>query len=437
MLLYKIIIDVRIEGDLFMEQIQLYKKQGYSTFIILAVALLTAIGGEVKLIPYVDVPFRLGLGSVIFLLAILIQKIPIIKTGIITSITVVVFRVILDLFLTNKSIQGSFIEHLPASFFYIMFAILLHFLNVEKYKLRPIFLGFATSLIAITSNFIERIITTLFVSEITFAFKNFLLLVVIDVVRCYFVVGLYSSITLAEQRKRVQQILNIGSSLFVETLYLKKQFDQIEKITANSFSLYKQLKSQNSTLSANALLIAQEIHEVKKDSQRIYAGLTKLVTKELLDAYLISDLLQYVKEANERYSELLKKEISIDFTLNGDFYTHEHVSLLAIMNNLVANAVEAIPNEGVIRLSFITTNKEVTITVEDSGIGIPQDVIPVVFDPGYTSKFSKSGVPSTGIGLSHVQTIVTNLEGSVSVESDKGTKFTIKIPTNKLRQGGK
>src|SRR5690606_23952876 len=112
--------------------------------------------------------------------------------------------------------------------------------------------------------------------------------------------------------------------------------------------------------------------------QRIYAGLTKLVSKELLDAYLISDLLQYVKEANKKYSELLKKEISIHITFNEDFYTHEHVSLLAIMNNLVANAIEAIEDEGIIQLSFLTTNEEVTISVEDSGIGIPQDEIPVL-----------------------------------------------------------
>ena len=38
----------------------------------------------------------------------------------------------------------------------------------------------------------------------------------------------------------------------------------------------------------------------------------------------------------------LKKKIQFQVTLNEDFYTHEHILLLAIMNNLVANAVEAI-----------------------------------------------------------------------------------------------
>lgn len=416
-----------------MNQIHLYIKQARTIITIIVVALLTAFGSEIKLMPFEDAPFRFGLGSVIFLLALLTQKIPVIKTGIITAFTVVNFRVILDFVFFSKSLQQSTIDHLPAGFFYITFAILLHTLNVEKYKLRPLLLGFLASLIEFTSNIVEQVITTLFVAKLVISYEEILMLIAVDVVRCYFVVGLYSSITLTEHKKRVQQILTIGSNLFVETLYFKKQFDQIEKITANSFDLYKKLKPENSTLSLQALLIAQEIHEVKKDGQRIYAGLNKLVTKELLDSYLISDLLQYVKEANEKYSELLNKKINIHVSINDDFYTSEHVSLLAILNNLVANAVEAITDEGEIQLSFFSTINEVTIIVEDTGVGIPQEVIPVLFDPGYTSKFSQSGVPSTGIGLSHVHTIVTNLRGSIFVESNGGTKFTILIPANKLR----
>ena len=41
-------------------------------------------------------------------------------------------------------------------------------------------------------------------------------------------------------------------------------------------------------------MLAQEIHEVKKDSQRIYAGLSKIMTIERTDTYSLSDLLRYV-----------------------------------------------------------------------------------------------------------------------------------------------
>ena len=81
---------------------------------------------------------------------------------------------------------------------------------------------------------------------------------------------------------------------------------------------------------------------------------------EQLDAYFISNLLQYVKEANEKYSEMLNKKIQFKVSYNQDFYTKQHLPLLALMNNLVANAVEAIEEEGTIHIS-INTSKDLQL----------------------------------------------------------------------------
>ena len=91
--------------------------------------------------------------------------------------------------------------------------------------------------------------------------------------RSYFVVGLYSSIIVSEQKKHMQEMLEVGSELYAETQYLQKSMNHIEQITASSHDLYRKLKKENlKELSMQALLIAQEIHEVKKDSQRILSG---------------------------------------------------------------------------------------------------------------------------------------------------------------------
>ena len=89
--------------------------------------------------------------------------------------------------------------------------------------------------------------------------------------------------------------------------------------------------------------------------------------------------------------------------------------------------------KGSIHISIMTFKEKTRITVEDDGVGIPNHIIPIIFDPGYTSKFNQTGEPSTGIGLSHVQTIVKRLEGNVHVESNGITKFTIIIPKYKLQ----
>lgn len=146
----------------------------------------------------------------------------------------------------------------------------------------------------------------------------------------------------------------------------------------------------------------------------------------------MSDLLSLVSEANQKYSVLLKKNIQFNVLLNEDFHTHAHIQLLAVLNNLVANAVEAIENEGAITISVGMKADETNIIIEDNGIGIPEHSLPVIFDPGFTSKFNEKGEPSTGIGLSHVQAIVAKLHGNIHVESNKTTKFIITIPTNML-----
>ncbi|MEC1945510.1 ATP-binding protein [Schinkia azotoformans] len=73
--------------------------------------------------------------------------------------------------------------------------------------------------------------------------------------------------------------------------------------------------------------------------------------------------------------------------------------------------------------------------IVDSGPGIPKADLPIIFEPGYTTKFNDHGVAATGIGLSHVQEIVHTLQGQVEVDtSENGTIFKIKIPTIILRK---
>ena len=81
-------------------------------------------------------------------------------------------------------------------------------------------------------------------------------------------------------------MLEVGSELYAETLYLQKSMNHIEQITASSHDLYRKLKkTELHQLSVQALLIAQEIHEVKKDSQRILSGLTKITVRKREDTF--------------------------------------------------------------------------------------------------------------------------------------------------------
>jgi signal transduction histidine kinase len=99
--------------------------------------------------------------------------------------------------------------------------------------------------------------------------------------------------------------------------------------------------------------------------------------------------------------------------------------LKQVMLNLVLNAVGAQPNGGTVSLGARREGRNVSITVEDTGPGIPPELLERVFDPFFTTR-----PEGTGLGLSIVHRIVEGHGGRLSVEtSERGTVFTIVLPT--------
>jgi two-component system NtrC family sensor kinase len=101
--------------------------------------------------------------------------------------------------------------------------------------------------------------------------------------------------------------------------------------------------------------------------------------------------------------------------------------------NLLVNAAQAIP-DGSAEEHHITVWVRpgpagmVAVDVSDSGSGIPPDVLPRIFDPFFTTKPVGQG---TGLGLSICHSLIRNLGGDITVQSEpgKGTTFTVLLPT--------
>lgn len=416
-----------------METTQSTVKRYRQFAIILIVALLTTCFGEVKILPFDDVPFRFGLGSIVFFLALLIQPLPIMLTSFVTGITVVALRVAMDMSMTTHTFMYSLIEHLPALLFYVVFALGFTIIDLTKVKTHPFLLGLYGMIFEAFANIAEQIATS-FASSTWLPIETYLLFFGVGCLRSFFVVGIYSTITFSEQKKQMHNLLSLHTDLYMEAMYLQKSMEQTEQLTADSFQLYKTLKPIDRQLSFEALRISQEMHEVKKDHERIYSGLTKLFTTERAYHFLLTELLDYVIAANENYAHYLKKSIQFQLVGSCDFKINEPYKLLIILNNVVANAVEAIEKEGLITISARLTALHLELVVENNGPRIPAETLPIIFDAGYTSKFSKTGAPSTGIGLSHTLTIIKQLDGLINVKSDEKTQFTINIPLHALRK---
>jgi PAS domain S-box-containing protein len=103
-----------------------------------------------------------------------------------------------------------------------------------------------------------------------------------------------------------------------------------------------------------------------------------------------------------------------------------------VLQNLTANAVEATPTGGEVRIRLAQADQEVRLLVEDTGPGISPEARIHIFEPFFTTKGTLAGgqADHIGLGLAVVHGIVRGLDGTVCVSSADGggTTFEIRLP---------
>jgi two-component system phosphate regulon sensor histidine kinase PhoR len=107
-----------------------------------------------------------------------------------------------------------------------------------------------------------------------------------------------------------------------------------------------------------------------------------------------------------------------------------------VLNNLLSNAINYSPDGGKVSVKARSIDQFIEIKVSDTGVGIPAEEIPKIFEKFYRIKHPKTRhITGTGLGLSLVKGIVKAYHGSIGVESvpGKGTIFTILLPTMKTK----
>lgn len=417
--------------------------------IILFMILFVPLAGEINFYP-INETFRVSLGPPTLFLSLLFLRKNVITSGFLTAILVVFFRILLDLILeTNFNWLTSFETHYPSFFFYFTYTCLFYLVKVNHFHRQLLFIGFFGITIEIFSNFVEILIQYIIFND-TITSGSLVEMFLIALTHSFMVLGVFSMMKLYEAqyreievRKRNEHMLLHVSNLYEESIHLKKTLKNSETITMKTYELYREL-NQNHLADNHFLIkirqqlleIAGEVHEIKKDNQRIFAGLSKLISNEGFTDYVnITDIIKIIVRANEKYSHLLEKDIHISYNIIGN-HPHYHIyTILSIVNNLVANAVEAIQEKGTIKIGVSIQLNSVQFRIEDNGPGILEKNKELIFKPGFTSKFDAMGNPSTGIGLTFVEDMVKKLNGNVTFKSgsnEKGAVFIICLPIDNL-----
>jgi len=105
-------------------------------------------------------------------------------------------------------------------------------------------------------------------------------------------------------------------------------------------------------------------------------------------------------------------------------------SLFQVINALVNNAIRYTDELGRVKLIINNYNSEVEIIVSDTGIGIPDEDQPYIFQRFFKVSRGMSDIPSVGVGLVFVKQIIDLHKGLISVQSESGsgTTFLVKLP---------
>ncbi len=411
--------------------------------ILLLILIIVPITGEFKITPFFD-SFRIGLGATLFLFySLFVKKVHVLLYGSAAGILVVLFRIGLGIF-TGYTFDTAFYMHFPAFFYYFGYVLVYYVLKAEKYWETPLTYGLFVVLSDFGANCIELIIRFYMMGDV-FSLQDTFNLLIISLIRSCFALAFYNSIMLREKgiickHKDVQnkQLLLLISGLYEEAILVKKSLASAEHLTRKCFDLYKKYRSgeadnEKIPVDRDFLDIANLVHEIKKDNQRIYAGLSKLISKEQYTDYMnAAEIIHVVASTNEKYAVSLNKKVIFCLNIPDDLPELHVCTLLSIVNNLVVNSVESVNTVGYIEISLEKQEDLVEIAVSDNGKGIPESKKELIFAPGYTTKFDNEGRPSTGIGLVYVKEVVTGLGGSVDFKTDCNrllqTVFTIRLP---------
>lgn len=420
--------------------------------ILLLMIVSVPIAGELKFFPFNDT-FRVSFGIPVFFFFLLwVRKINPIISGFLVGLFVVVFRVSYIL-ITNEN--SSFISALtptfPSFFYYLTYSSLFYLGRVNKIHHLPLRLGIISVFIEVVSSIIEMTIRHLVLGN-AFTLYIFSEIMIIAFIRSFFTLSFFYMIKLnqtylvaEQQKKQNRHMLRLISGLYEESVLLKKSIQNAEEITRDCYNLYESLNTEEpqsklEEISQKLLGIAGEIHEIKKDNQRIYAGLNKIISSEhsgdYMDLHYIGEVIIHT---NKRYSESLNKRIKFNLSIKDKFPKLHAFTILSIINNLVSNSVESINYSGNINIMIYRNDEYIEFKVSDNGSGIPDKKRELIFKPGYTTKYDERGNPSNGMGLPYVKELVSKLEGNVSLasnENNKETTFIIKLPIINLRQKG-
>ncbi|RAJ05377.1 signal transduction histidine kinase [Chitinophaga skermanii] len=279
-----------------------------------------------------------------------------------------------------------------------------------------------------------------------------------------------------------------GVVIIVLTIFIIARYQRItERLTSDKSNLLEEIKQQNENLEGvvkqrtqelenannSIILYLREIsHEIRTPLNSIYyaskmvkEGITHevqhvndiVLSRSLLALRIINNILtieklskgDYLAISNECFllqefllesqqaAQIIANERQVTIQLRTrnipEAIVSDPLNLDKVLNNLLLNAIKFTESKSTIYLDATVEHNQLVLSVADQGKGIPEDILPHIFNR--VNKGTNRFIEGNGLGLNLVKRIVELFNGTITVQSSsKGTVFTVRVP---MKQGDK
>ncbi len=252
-----------------------------------------------------------------------------------------------------------------------------------------------------------------------------------------------TQLTLYRQRVEIEQLREKERAHFEEVNRLKDQYVQMVShdlktplsVIVGHASLIEKRGKLNDEADTESL---EGIMEAAETMRRLIRDLLDLAKIESgvgmqMGSVSVNDLLSACTMAfgynlEEKRLSLKLTPLEVDATIAAD-----HDRMVQVLSNLLSNAVKYTPGGGEVIVSACRSDDSemLYLEVKDTGMGIPPDDLPHIFDRFYrVQRATEQDLPGTGLGLSITKAIVEQHGGTIDAESrlNEGTRFMITLP---------
>tara|TARA_R110002096_G_scaffold434360_3_gene655712 strand:+ start:15514 stop:18639 length:3126 start_codon:yes stop_codon:yes gene_type:complete len=326
----------------------------------------------------------------------------------------------------------------------------------------------------------EAISVTIFIEKPFYFQIWFIALSIIIIVFCLYTFYRIRFFLLVKQKQklkllvkeRTNEIDQQNRKLNIYNQSLKEQKEALE-VALNALSKTQTKLIQSEKMAALGVLTAGVAHEINNPMNYIKSGaeILKMISKIENNEVLIQDKETYEQvmdginigverivsitkslgsfsrkddrlDSKVNINKVLKDTVTIlhheykerinvlfEFDSKHLYVSGNESKLYQVFTNLLINAIHSIENEGTIKIETKSTIDKALIIIEDTGCGIPEEILGKIYDPFFTTKEAGKG---TGLGLSIVYNIIEEHRGNISFQSSekKGTIVTVELELN-------